>query len=154
MAQKPKIEYVGAYYSYGSEARKLKRNPVVLVSDMRTQKRTVYVDPVALAGIVLAVVLLVGLAVGSVSFYRQWHRNAELSTAVLTLKQENSNLRYRYESGFDREEIRIKARGLGMIPAEEAQTRFITVHMPEAKAEHTRWDDLVWFFSGLLERKA
>lgn len=152
MAVKPKIEYIGEYYSYGSEARKLKRNPVVLVSDVRLKKRTVYIDPVALAGIVIAAVLLVSLAVGSVIFYRQWHRNAELNTAVLTLKQENSNLRYRYESGFDREEVRLKAKSFGMIPAEEAQTRFITVHMPAPKARKSAWEDVVWFFSGLLER--
>lgn len=152
MAQKPKIEYVGEYYSYGSEARKLKRNPVVLVSDVRTRKRTVYIDPVALAGIVLAGVLLVSLAVGSFLFYRQWQHNAELTTTVLTLRQENTNLRYRYESGFVEEEIRMKAKSWGMIPAEEAETMFFTVHMPQPKAQRSWFADVWWFLSGLLER--
>lgn len=152
MAQKLKIEYVGDYYSYGSEARKVKVNPVIL-STARTQKRTVIIDPVALAGIVLAVVLFVGLAIGSVQFFRIRQTNEALHNTVQELRLKNAGLHSTYEQGFDRDEIRVQAKSLGMIPVEEAPIRFMTVHMPAEQAAGSTWlSDLRWFLTGLFER--
>lgn len=153
MLKQPKIEYVDGYLTIGSAAKKVeKKNTVILLPNERRKNRTIYIDPVALAGIALAAVLLIGLLVGSLRFYFDWQENTRIHQTVLTLRQENTNLRYRYTSGFDREEIRRKARIYGMVPAEEAETHFITIHMPQPKEESGWLDEVIWFLSGLLER--
>lgn len=152
MAQKPKIEYVGQFYIVGSEAAKLKqkKNPAVLTTNM--VQRTVYIDPVALAGIVLAVVLLIGLAVGCLQYRSAWKENDRVHAAVSALRSENTALRQRYTDGFDVESIRDKAKDLGMVPAEEAEVRFMDVTMPKPKKGPSWWSEVKWFLSGLLER--
>lgn len=152
MAPKPKIEYVGQFYIVGSEAAKLKRkkNPAVLATP--TVRRTVYVDPVALAGIVMAVVLLVGLAVGCLQYRSAWKENERVHAAVSALRSENTALRQRYTDGYDVESIRDKAKDMGLVPAEEAQVRFMDVTMPKPQKTTSWWREVKWFLSGLLER--
>lgn len=153
MAQKPKIEYVGQFYIVGSEAAKLKqkKNPAVIATN-RPVQRTVYVDPVALGGIVVAVVLLISLAVGCLQYRSAWKENARVHAQVTALRSENTALHRRYTEGFDLEVIRDTAEDLGMVPAEEAEVRFMDVTLPQPKKENTWWQDTKWFLSGLLER--
>ena len=63
MAQKPKIEYVGRSYLFGSEAPKIEEHHRTLKSLLPAIKlerfRNIYIDPVGLLGLTVAVVLLV-----------------------------------------------------------------------------------------------
>ena len=75
MNQKPKIQYVGQFYVHGSEARQLqlqeqKRQAKTKLPLARMQKiEKIYVDPVALAGIAVAVLLLVAWLTNEMELY-------------------------------------------------------------------------------------
>ena len=72
MVQKPKIQYIGQFYVHGSEARALEqqeqkkkaKTKLPLARLERIEK--IYVDPVALAGIAVAVVMLAVMVLGAV----------------------------------------------------------------------------------------
>ena len=71
MVQKPEIQYIGQFYVYGSEARQAapkqsQRKSKYLLPEIRPQREQwIYVDPVALCAMVVAVVMLVALALGA-----------------------------------------------------------------------------------------
>ena len=77
MNQKPKIQYVGQFYVHGSEARQ------VQLQEEKRQAKTrlplakikaiekIYVDPVALAGIAVAVLMLVTMVLGAVQLKKE-----------------------------------------------------------------------------------
>ena len=72
MNQKPKIQYVGQFYVHGSEARKLqlqeeKRQAKTKLPLARIKAiEKIYVDPVALVGIAVAVMMLVTMVLGAI----------------------------------------------------------------------------------------
>jgi len=157
MARKPDIQYVGQFYIHGSEARELARQEqarkaktmLPLARLQNVQK--VYVDPVAVMGLVVAVVMLVVMIIGAVSVYNAWTEHEDVSAYLEELKRENAVLDHGYRSGFDLEDIRTKAIAQGMIPLEEANTVDIRVTVPVVEAEPTWWEDVVWFLEGLIE---
>ena len=157
MERKPDIQYVGQFYIHGSEARELARQEQARRAKTRLplsrlqNVQKVYVDPVALIGIVVAVVMLVVMAVGAVQIYKAWGEYEVMTEYLGDLKRENTALEHSYRSGFDLDDIREKALTLGMIPVEEAQTIQVRVTVPEVEAEPTWWEDFVWFLEGLLE---
>ena len=157
MERKPDIQYVGQFYIHGSEARKLARQ-----EQQRTAKtklplarlqnvQKVYVDPVALVGIAVAVIMLAVMILGAVQIHRAWQEYEVVAEYRDGLKRENARLEHKYRSGYDLEDIRVKAEALGMVPVEEATTVQVTVTMPLVEPEPTWWEDLVWFLDGLLE---
>ena len=121
MERKPDIQYVGQFYIHGSEARELARK------EQEKQARTrlplerlqniqkVYLDPVALMGIVVSVVMLVVMIVGAVQISRAWATYEQMSVQLAALQRENDVLEHGYRSGYDLEEIRIQAEAMGMI---------------------------------------
>ena len=76
--------------------------------------------------------------------------DAYLKTFRVTDAQ-NAMLEHGYRSGFDLDDIAQKAAALGMIPIEEAKTIQVTVTMPLEQKEPTWWEEVVWFFDGLIE---
>lgn len=152
--QKPKIQYVGQFYIYGSEAKKLeaqRRKPKTRLPLARLRGvKKVYVDPVALVGIGAAIVLIAVMAVGLFQLKGDWEAYRTMDGYLSRLNQENAELTEQYREGYDLEEIRTKAVGLGMIPQEEAQTMTVYVTIPEPKAEETWVDHFVWFVKGLF----
>ena len=127
MDQKPVIQYVGQFYVYGSEVKAPKKKQqsakVFLPKKPKTGKeRRIYVDPVAMGGIVLAVAVLVALVVGAVQL-----------TASMNL-----------------DTVQEKAEAMGMIPAGEAEKMTVRVSVPEHEEEPTAWENFLWFLSGLL----
>ena len=156
MVQKPEIQYIGQFYVYGSEAREAaprqpRRKSKYLLPDIRPhQERRIYVDPVALCAMVVAVVMLVALAMGAVQISESWHEYDAMEQYLMELKKDNSQLEHTYREGFDLEEIESAALALGMIPATEAQVISVKVTIPEPEPEPTAWDDFVWFLQGLF----
>ena len=104
MDQKPVIQYVGQFYVYGSEVKAPKKKQqsakVFLPKKPKTGKeRRIYVDPVAMGGIVLAVAVLVALVVGAVQLTASMNQyNQELET-LTELKRENAKLEHAYRTG-------------------------------------------------------
>ncbi|MDO5401188.1 MAG: hypothetical protein Q4F17_09455 [Eubacteriales bacterium] len=156
MTQKPKIQYVGQFYVHGSEARALERQQrkaKTKLPQARVQRiERVYVDPVALVGIAVAVLMLAVMVLGALRIRDDWTQFERMQQHVYELKQQNLALNHQYRAAYDMEVIRSKAVGMGMVPREEAPTRAIRVTVPEPEAEATWLDDLKWFLDGLLPR--
>ena len=156
MVQKPKIQYVGQFYIYGSEARKLeqKKEPRrahkrLPLARLKTVEK-ITIEPVALVGIAAAIVLLVVMVSSVFQFRSEWAEYQQMSTYVSYLKKENAELTRTYRAGYDLTEIQKRATALGLIPKEEVETHSITVTIPEPEPEASWWDDVVWFWQSLF----
>lgn len=156
MAAKPEIQYVGQFYIYGSEAKKLepkrqeKKKNTVLEQPKSEQTRVISVDPVALIGLVVAAAMLVCLAVCAVQIGDTWQEYEAVSNYMSQLMMENASLKHEYINSYDLAAVESTALALGMIPATEANTIILPVHIPVAESEPTFWEDLVWFAQGLF----
>jgi hypothetical protein len=151
MARKAAIQYI-SFYSEGSAARQVELKPaykqVKLPEPRRAKRKIVYVDPVAIAGIVVAVVMLVVMLAGVIQFSAAHNRQVELENYVLSLQQKNESLEETYHSGYDPEEIRSIAIARGMIPVEQAQVIYIPAE-PAAQQEESKtlWTMLADLFA-------
>lgn len=156
MIHKPEIQYIGQFYVYGSEARQLEhkkqqRKPKTKLPLARVRKvEKISVDPVALGGIVVAVVLLVVMAVGALQLRSDWIEYNQMSSYVSQLKEENAQLTRTYRAGYDLEEVRKRATALGLVSESEAQTMIIAVTVPTAQPEPTFWEEVTGFLKGLF----
>ena len=113
MERKPDIQYIGQFYIHGSEARELarqeqaKRARTMLPLFRQQRVKKIYVDPVAVAGIAVAVFMLVVMIVGAISIHNAWNQYIQMSAYVEKLTQENTVLEQDYRSGYDLEDIRV-----------------------------------------------
>ena len=90
MAAKPEIQYVGQFYVYGSEARKLepkrqeRKKNTILEQPKAEQVRVISVDPVALIGLVVAAAMIICLAVCALQIGETWQEyETSLYSAVI-----------------------------------------------------------------------
>lgn len=156
MVQKPKIQYIGQFYVYGSEARQLEeepeqKKPKTKLPKIRLERfQKLYIDPVAMAGLLVAAVMMVVLAMGVVNLNRSWKEYTAMSTYLTELRRVNADLSHAYHTGFDPEAIQETARNAGYIDAEDANYMIFNVRMPAPKTEPTMWEDIVWFCKGLF----
>ena len=156
MNQKPKIQYVGQFYVHGSEARALqlqeqKRQAKTKLPIARIQKiEKIYVDPVALAGIAVAVVMLVTMVLGAVQLKRDWDQYERVSSYVSELKRENARKNHAYRLSYDLADIETKALAMGLVPRSDLQTMAVNVTVPEKEPEMTRLDEIRFFLEGLF----
>ncbi len=139
MARQTPIQYV-SFYSAGSAAyqidpQPIKKKQVALPKPRRAKRRVVYVDPVAIMGIAVAVVMLVVMVAGVVQLGAAKHQEKVLSQYVSALQEENAALEDTYYAGFDLEEIRQIAIAKGMIPVDQAQVLYVSA--PEAPEKET-----------------
>ena len=156
MVQKPDIQYVTQFYSYGSEAKVLELKPktpkkkFVLPKAIPQQKIRIRVDPVAWAGIAIAIVMVVLMAV-SVSSYLDTCADYEVMTNhVISLQNFNIEKQQEYAKLYDLDDVREKALALGMIPIEEAEVVIIHPVIPEPEPEIPWWENISWFLKGLF----
>jgi len=156
MNQKPKIQYVGQFYVHGSEARALqlqeeKRQAKTKLPLARIQKiEKIYVDPVALAGIFVAVVMLVTMVLGAVQIKRDWDQYERVSAYVSELKRDNARMNHAYRLSYDLEDIKTKALAMGMVPKSELKTMAVEITVPEPEVEPTRLEEIRFFLEGLF----
>lgn len=159
MVPKPEIQYVGQFYVYGSEAKKLAQKEQNKAKTMLPLERLrniqqVYVDPVALFGIVVAVVMIVTMIIGAVHIQDAWDAYEDMQNHLTWLKTENDRLSMEYSAGYDLAEIEAAAIALGMVPIEEVTTIPVTVVLPEVVEEPTAWEqfkaEVRWFIDGLF----
>ena len=156
MNQKPKIQYVGQFYVHGSEARKLqlqeeKRQAKTKLPLARIKAiEKIYVDPVALVGIAVAVMMLVTMVLGAVQLKRDWDQYEQVAAYVSELKKENARMNHLYRSSYDLEDIKTKAVSMGMVPKSELQTMAVTITIPEPEVEPTRMEEIKFFLEGLF----
>ena len=156
MSQKPKIQYVGQFYIHGSEARQLeqeaKRKQVKskLPLERLRSVREISLDPVAIGGILVSLVLLAVMIVGALQLKTDWANYRVMDSYVSRLSSQNAKLTEEYRSQYDLDDIRSKAEALGMVPREELQTRSVYVTVPQPEPEPTWWENLQWFLEGLF----
>ena len=156
MSQKPKIQYVGQFYIHGSEARQLeleakrKQAKSKLPLERLRSVREISLDPVAIGGILVSLVLLAVMIVGALQLKTDWANYRVMDSYVSRLSSQNAKLTEEYRSQYDLEDIRSKAQALGMVPREELQTRSVHVTVPQPEPEPTWWENLQWFLEGLF----
>ena len=148
MNQKPKIQYIGQFYIHGSEARALE------LQEEKRQAKTklplakletiekIYVDPIAIAGIAVAVLMLVVMILGAVQLQSDWAEYQRMEDYVTDLRTENAQLAHAYRAGYDLEDIEMKALAMGLVPGSELKTIPVTVTIPEKQPVLT-WDQKV-----------
>ena len=156
MSQKPKIQYVGQFYIHGSEARQLelqekkKQAKSKLPLERLRKIEVVYLDPVAIFGIVTALVMLTVMILGVLQIRDDWKEYRVMSNYVSRLNSENAELQADYRSQYDLADIRIKAQALGMVPKSDLEVRTVYVTIPQPEPEMTWLEELQWFLSGLF----
>ena len=156
MSQKPKIQYVGQFYIHGSEARQLElqekktRAKSKLPLERLRKVEVVYLDPVAIFGIVTALVMLTVMILGVLQIRDDWEEYRVMSNYVSRLNSENAQLQADYRSQYDLEGIRVKAQALGMVPKSELEVRTVYVTIPQPEPEMTWLEEIQWFLSGLF----
>ena len=146
MARKPDIQYV-RYYTDGSAARQLevqspRKRKAPYHRPRKQQGYVIYVDPLAVAGILLAAVMLIAMLVGSIQLAVAKQQLSDAKAYVTTLRQSNEQLQKTYEEGYDLTEVEKSALALGLIPASQAQTISVQIQEDPVVEEVTFWDRL------------
>ena len=156
MAQKPEIQYVGQFYIHGSEARQLelqerrKQAKSKLPLERLRKVEVVYLDPVAILGIAVALVMLAVMIVGVLQIRDDWAQYRAMSGYVSRLNSKNAELTADYRSQYDLEDIRVKAQALGMVPKSELEVSTVYVTIPRPEPEMSWLEELRWFVEGLF----
>lgn len=158
MALQPDIQYV-QFYIDGNTARKLERNPVrkQVVQEpqrrcvKRISRKVVAVDPIALCGMVAAVVMVIAIVFGIFEYRSSSIQAQEMDAYVTELQQEHAELEKTYRDGYDLEAIREIAQSIGMVPAGEAEKIQIEVQLPpKEEAKMSVWESITTFLAGLF----
>ena len=122
------------------EQKKKAKTKLPLAQLERIEK--IYVDPVALTGIVVAVIMLVTMVLGAVQLQEDWVEYERMAGYVSGLKTQNAELAQTYRDGYDLDDIEMKALAMGMVPKSEIETVVISITIPEAEPVLT-WDQKV-----------
>ncbi len=155
MAMQPDIQYV-SFYVEGNAAKKLEQQllrPAAAPKPKvrKVKRRVVSIDPAAVLGLVVAVVMLFTMASALNGYRATVAKQQQMQNYILQLQQENAQLQQTYENGYDLEEIRDIALAVGMIPAEEADRITISVELPQPQQrELTLWEKVTTFLAGLF----
>ena len=157
MAMQPDIQYVPFCYVDGTAARKVQHQPAKKVSATPAPKRrqakrkVIAVDPVAIGGIVVAVVMLVMLLAGFAEYTAMQEKNLQMQNYLTSLQLENAQLQQNFESNIDMEYVQDVADALGMVPAGEANQIQIQVQLPAHETQQlTLWETFTTFLAGLF----
>ena len=155
MAPRVDIQYV-QFYTSGSAAKKVAPAiPVhtgALPQIKRRKVQRVYIDPVAIMGIFVAVCMLAMMMIGVVQLRNEQRQTVAMAEQVELLRQENEMLQAKYEMECDMESVEEIALALGMIPQQEAEHSFIHVEVPEIEEPEqiTLWQRIGTFLTGIF----
>ncbi len=154
MAQKTSIQYI-RYYTAGTAAIQLEdavpqHRKATLPAPRKIKRKNVYIDPVAVLGVLVAVSMLIVMAVGIVELRQTQQEAALMQTYVNQLTRENERLTQAYADAYDLEEIEKTALALGMVPGWQAPQTQITVSVPEQVQTASVWEQIGTFLTGLF----
>jgi len=157
MAQKLRIEYV-KFYTDGSAAKKLdvkpavqkEFDPIVTAPPFANKRKKIYVDPIAILGMVVAVCMFFTITVGIIQLRNAQIERYHMEQYVIHLQQIHAQRQEAYEASYDLEEIDRTARALGMVPASEVSHAAIDITPPVAETEPTIWENVGTFLTGLF----
>ena len=153
MARHPDVRYIN-FYTDGSAAYQLelarsqkKQYPQSNRKHAKRKCQTVYVDPLAIAGIFVAVVLmLVGVA-----RLNQAHQLTEtIAEQLEDLQEENLSLQAEYDSGCNIEDIKWKAEALGMVPVEQVKHVMLPAPETDPVEAPSAWERFCTYLTSLF----
>ena len=153
MAQQYNVQYIRYQYD-GSAARKV--SPVAPLKTLKLPRvkkhsRTVVrIDPIAMAGVVISVVMFIMMCVG-VGQLRDARQELQTMTSYVdTLQAENASLKTTFTENCDLEEVERTALALGLVPKDQVQ--HVSIHVPQVPVEETpgAWDRFYTFLAGLF----
>ena len=157
MAMQPDIQYVPFCYVDGTAARKVQHQPAKKAyatpapKRRQAKRKVIAVDPVAIGGIVVAVVMLVMLLAGFAEYTAMQEKNLQMQNYLTSLQLENAQLQQNFESNIDMEYVQDVADALGMVPAGEANQIQIQVQLPAHETQQlTLWETFTTFLAGLF----
>ena len=138
MAQRPSVQYV-QFYTDGSAARKVATVAPIKTAKLpktrRVKRITLHIDPVAIGGIVMAVIMLVLLLVGVAQLNQARQEVVALENQVATLQAQQRELNVTYEGRYDIADVEKTALAIGMVPKE--QVKHVVMQVPKAEPERT-----------------
>ncbi len=155
MAQHPSVQYV-RYYTDGTAARKLEyavpnhQKTASLPKVKKAKARKIYVDPVAVLGVVVALCMLIVMAVGVGQLQQAREESAMMELYVDQLTRENRELTVQYAESYDLDMVEQTALALGMVPSDQVPTTQIKVTVPQMVEEPTVWETISTFLTGLF----
>lgn len=153
-SSKPEIQYV-RFCTDGSAARqpvwelapkKKKKN---LPKPAVRKKIDLYLDPLAMVGLLLAVVMVFLMTVGAMQLYRAQVREQALQRYIQSLEEEKDALEEKYRDSYDLEQVRQIAESMGMVP--RSQVPVIVIAEPEPEEQPMSfWEHIELFLVDLL----
>ena len=154
MTQRMQAQYV-QFYIQGSSAMQL--NPVTPVKaepireiQPRTHKRIrVFVDPVALFGVMVALCMIITIFVGMGHLEKAQLDVQQMEQYVVYLQHQNKNIKAEYTSSYNLDDIEKTALALGMVPAENVNHFYIDVTEPVVE-KPSLWENVGTFLTGLF----
>lgn len=153
MAQRVDVRYVN-FYTAGSSALKvapaISLKTLELPKKRRAKRVTLRIDPVAAAGILMAVVMSILMTVGVFQLVNVRNNEVAMAAYVDTLQTENEALRMAFEEGCNLNDVETTALALGMVPAEQVQRVKLQVEKPAADEESGAIKNLFTFLTGLF----
>lgn len=158
MVRKSDIQYV-RYTFDGNAARQLELEPARKHKSLpkpRVHKRkriTLRIDPLAIGGIVVAVVMATLMMLGLYELRAAQQQQMQMQRYIWELKEEKKELQEVYSTGYDLDEVRNTAMALGLVPIEELEQRTIQVVLPvpePVEEEPTIWETVTAFFEELF----
>ena len=155
MAQRMDVQYI-RLYTNGSAALKLESavpqtNTAFHKKAGKIKRVKVFVDPVALLSIGIAICMVVLMSVGFAQLHQARAQVEAMESYVDRLQAENATLSNEYRTGYNLDQIRQAALELQMIPAEQAAhvSLFIPAE-PEPIQQVTLWERISTFLTGLF----
>ena len=157
MAQRLPIEYV-RFYTEGSAAKKLDvvvpvqkpmlAEPYIKAAPIKRKK--VYVDPLAIFGVVVAICMMITIFVGVQNLRKTQDDLVAMERYVAHLRQENAVWKDKYADAYELEEIERTALALGMVPAEQVTHHTIVLDAPAEEPEPGFFENIGTFLTGLF----
>ena len=155
MALKPDIMYV-SYYTAGSAAYDVERKPAKpkaapVHKQRRAKKKVITVDPIAVCGLLVAVVMFFMLIAGVQDYQDSLEQAQRMSMYVEQLKNENAALQNTYDNSYDADAVFEMATAIGMIPKEDVEHIQIQVNIPQQEeVQLSFWENVSLFLTGLF----
>jgi cell division protein FtsL len=154
MAQKTEIRYI-QFYADGSAARQveLPLEPQKRAPQPRRRKHKkiiLHVDFVAMAGIVVAAIMLILMMAGMSELSAINEEVTRLESCVAQLENEKIQLQNTYRESYDLEEIRLEAQAMGLVPADQVRTVPVPLQhivLEEQPADYSFWTFLTGLFA-------
>ena len=143
----PDIQYI-RYYTAGSAAEKLA--PALQTQTTPTRRKAkkpiLYIDPVAILGMITALFLMVCMFVGMANLNQAQEEFAQADTLTRQLENQQEHLKTKYADGYDLEQIRMEAVLMGYVPQRQVQHLSISVPEPVPQQQEPGFFESAWIF--------